>query len=73
MFVSHGLWWHPEFLKRWIGEAISVFGSQITIQALPLVAAVTWHASLRELGVLSAVETLPYVPVGLFAGVWVDP
>ena len=67
-----GLWRHPNFLKLWIGQTISAFGSQITLLALPLVAAVALHASPMEMGVLLAVETAPYLLVGLFAGVWVD-
>ena len=67
-----GLWRHPDFLKLWIGQTISVFGSQITILALPLVAASLLRASPMEMGMLLAVETVPYLLVGLFAGVWVD-
>ncbi len=67
-----GLWRHPDFLKLWIGQTISVFGSQITILALPLVAASLLRASPMEMGMMLAVETVPYLLVGLFAGVWVD-
>ena len=67
-----GLWRHPDFLKLWVGQTISVFGSQITLLALPLVAAATLQASPLEMGILLAVETVPYLLVGLFAGVWVD-
>ena len=53
-----GLWRHPDFLKLWTGQTISVFGSQITLLALPLLAAVTLQASPMEMGVLLAVETM---------------
>lgn len=67
-----GLWLHPEFLKLWTGQTISQFGSQITILALPLAAALTLHASAAEIGLLSAMSTLPFLLFGLLAGVWVD-
>jgi MFS family permease len=67
-----GLWRHANFLRLWIGQTISQFGSQITFLALPLAAALTLHATPGEMGVLTAAETAPFLLVGLFAGVWVD-
>lgn len=68
----HTLWRHRDFLLLWTGQTISVFGSQFTQLAVPLVAAVTLKASPAQMGVLSAVVTAPFLLVGLFAGVWVD-
>ncbi|HEY8291581.1 MAG TPA: MFS transporter, partial [Thermomicrobiales bacterium] len=67
-----GLWRHANFLRLWTGQTISQFGSQITLLALPLAAALTLHATPAEMGILSAAETAPFLLVGLFAGVWVD-
>lgn len=67
-----GLWQHANFLRLWTGQTISQFGSQITLLALPLTAALTLHATPAEMGILSATETAPFLLVGLFAGVWVD-
>jgi MFS family permease len=67
-----GLWRHPDFLKFWLGETISVFGSSITGLALPLVAVLTLDASAAQMGLLGAAGTLPFLLVSLFAGVWVD-
>ncbi|HEY7909061.1 MAG TPA: MFS transporter [Thermomicrobiales bacterium] len=67
-----GLWGHANFLRLWAGQTISQFGSQITLLALPLTAALTLHATPVEMGILSATETAPFLLVGLFAGVWVD-
>lgn len=67
-----GLWQHANFLRLWTGQTISQFGSQITLLALPLTAALTLHATPAEMGILSAAETAPFLLVGLFAGVWVD-
>ncbi len=67
-----GLWGHQDFLKLWAGQTISQFGSQITILALPLVAAALLNASPLEMGILSAAEMAPFLLIGLPAGVWVD-
>ncbi|KIN39893.1 MFS transporter [Bacillus subtilis] len=60
------------FVKFWIGETISSFGSQITLMALPLIATISLNATPFEMGVLRTVEYAPFLLFGLFAGVWVD-
>ena len=67
-----GLWRHPDFLKLWVGQTISVFGTQITLLALPLTAVLMLDASAAQMGLLGAAERAPFLLVGLFAGVWVD-
>ncbi len=67
-----GLWRHADFLKLWAGQSVSQFGSQITVLALPLTAALTLHASAANMGFLAAASTAPFLLFGLFAGVWVD-
>lgn len=67
-----GLWRHPDFMKLWVGQAISAFGSHITWQALPLTAMLILAASPTELGLLAAAGTAPVLFFGLVAGVWVD-
>jgi MFS family permease len=67
-----GLWAHPNFLKLWIADTISFFGSQISALALPLVAVLELDATAGEMGVLFALSNLPFVLLGLLAGVWVD-
>lgn len=71
-FVRKGLWRNPNFLKLWLGSTISLFGSQVTFLALPFTAALILHANATQMGILSAANTLPFLLVGLFAGVWVD-
>ncbi len=66
------LWRHRDFLKLWSGQTISVFGSQFTHLAVPLIAAMILKASPAQMGVLSAVVTAPFLLIGLFAGAWVD-
>jgi MFS family permease len=67
-----GLWRHPDFLRLWGAQSVSIFGSQITGLALPLTAAVVLDASVFEMGLLTTAGTLPYLLVGLPAGAWVD-
>ena len=63
---------NPDFLKLWTGQTVSVFGSQITNLAVPIVAALTLRVSPFQFGLLATFEFLPFVLVGLPAGVWVD-
>ncbi len=66
------LWRHPDFMKLWGGETISLFGSQITFLALPLTAVLVLKASPVQMGILGAVEFAPFLLLSLFAGVWAD-
>lgn len=67
-----GLWSHPDFVKLWIGQTISAFGSRITRDGLPLIAVMILAASPAQMGVLTAIGSLPTLLFGLFAGAWVD-
>jgi MFS family permease len=66
------LWRHADFLKFWAAQSVSVFGSQFTNLAIPLIAALRLQATPAQMGVLTAVETAPFLLIGLLAGVWVD-
>jgi MFS family permease len=70
--ANGSLWRNRDFLKLWGGETVSVFGSQISLLAIPLAAIAVLHASTLEVGLLSMLETLPFLLIGLPAGVWVD-
>lgn len=63
---------NADFMRLWVGETVSLFATQITLLALPLTAVVTLGASAQEMGMLQAAETLPFLFVTLYAGVWVD-
>ena len=63
---------HPDFLKLWTAETISVFGTAITQLALPLIAATTLDVTPFEFGLLTTIEFLPFILFSLPAGVWVD-
>ena len=67
-----GLLANGDFRKLWTSFTITTFGSQITNLALPLTAALLLHATPLQMGVLVALEVLPFGLLGLFAGVWID-
>jgi len=67
-----GLWHHLDFRRLWIGETVSQLGTQVSQLALPLVAILVVHASTFEVGLLTAIEMLGFLVVGLPAGAWVD-
>lgn len=67
-----GLWRHAEFVKLWVGQTISQFGTQVSQLAIPLTAALVLNATPAQMGLLAAVEFLPFLVLSLFAGVWVD-
>ncbi|MGZ5101388.1 MAG: MFS transporter [Usitatibacter sp.] len=67
-----GLWLNRDFRKLWGSLTMVHFGGQITFLALPLTAAILLNATPFEVGVLTALEALPYPLFGLFAGVLVD-
>jgi MFS family permease len=69
---SRSLFRHPDFLKLWTAETISVFGSAITQLALPLIAATVLDVTPFEFGLLTTIEFLPFILFSLPAGVWVD-
>src|SRR5207237_2698790 len=66
------LWRHADFLKLWTGETVSVFGSQVTLLAVPTVAILILHAGPFQVGLLSALEFLAFPTLGLVAGVYAD-
>ena len=61
-----------DFRKLWTGYSVSAAGSEVTVLAVPLCAAVLLGASAFQMGLLTAAATLPHLVVGLLAGVWVD-
>ena len=67
-----GLLREPNFRNFWLGQTISVFGDQITLLALPIVAVIVLEADPAEMGLLTAVGLLPYLLFSLPGGVWLD-
>ena len=48
------LWLDADFLKLWIGQTISMFGSALSRLAIPLIAALMLDATPAEMGLLAA-------------------
>jgi MFS family permease len=69
---ASSLWRHRDFLNLWSAETISQVGTQITLLAMPVMAVTMLHATPFEMGVLTALETVAFLVVGLPAGAWVD-
>ena len=62
----------PTYRRLWTSVLTSAFGAQIMLLALPLTAAVSLHASPTQMGLLTAMEVLPFTLFSLPAGVWLD-
>jgi len=66
------LWRQRDFMSLWSAQTVSQVGSQVTVLALPLTAILVLQADTFEVGLLGTAQFLPFVLVGLPAGVWVD-
>lgn len=62
----------PVYRRLWLSILISSVGGQVTLLAMPLTAAVLLQATPMQMGLLTAIETLPFVLLSLPAGVWLD-
>ncbi|MFJ5232180.1 MFS transporter [Kitasatospora sp. NPDC088391] len=63
---------HRDFRHLWIGETANKYGSAVTGLALPLIAVTSLDADTFQVGLLGAAGWLPWLLIGLPAGVWVD-
>lgn len=54
------------------GQSISELGSSVTQIALPTIAVLVLHAGPAQLGVLIALQRIPFPILALFIGVWID-
>ena len=62
----------PTYRRLWTSILISSFGGQVSLLALPLSAAVLLHAAPTQMGLLTAMEIVPFVLFSLPTGVWLD-
>ena len=67
-----GLWRSRDFRRVWGSLTLTAFGAQVTNLALPLTAALLLNATPLQMGILVALETLPFALVSLHAGVLLD-
>jgi predicted MFS family arabinose efflux permease len=58
------------FRRFWTGQTISLFGDQISLLAIPLLAVLTLHADAGEMGLLGADELVPYLLFAVHIGAW---
>jgi MFS family permease len=60
------------FRRYWLAQSISLFGDQISLLALPLVAILVANAGPAEMGYLTAAGLVPSLLLSLVAGAWAD-
>jgi len=65
------VWRNADFLLLWSGQAVSTLGSNVSRLALPLLVLALTHAPAQA-GLISALQTLPYLVFGLPAGALID-
>ena len=70
MQVTESLARDLDFIKLWVGQSISVFGSQFSPLAIGTIAVLSLKANALQLGILASLNTIPFLVLGLFAGVW---
>src|SRR6202162_5499458 len=70
--MFRGLWLSRDFRRLWTSLTITSFGAQVTNLALPLTAALLLNATPMQMGILVALETLPFALFSLHAGVLLD-
>ncbi len=67
-----GLGQNSDFLRLWSGQTVSAFGSMVGGTAMSFTAILFLQATPFQMGVLNAMQLVPAVLAGLFAGAWVD-
>ena len=60
------------FRRYWSAQTVSLFGDQITMLAVPLLAVLAIGAGPAEMGYLTAASLLPNLFFSLPAGAWLD-
>ena len=60
------------FLRYWRAEAVSGFGTYVTLFALQTLVVLTLHGSAADVGWLNAASTAPYLVFSLVVGAVVD-
>jgi MFS family permease len=66
------LWRDADFMRLWIGQTVSEAGTQVSQLAVPTVAILLLGATPFQVGLLTALEFLPFPVLGLVAGVYAD-
>jgi MFS family permease len=66
---GHRSW--RDFRLLWGGQSVSLVGDQVFLLALPLTALQELHAGTMQIAFVAALGKLPFLLIGLPAGVWV--
>jgi MFS family permease len=61
-----------DYLKLWTAATISLFGTQVSLVAIPVIAVLLLDAPAYQVALLGTVEFLPFLLFTLPAGAWVD-
>lgn len=69
---TRSLWRHRDFLKLWTAATISLFGTQVSLVAIPVIAIFVLDAPPFQVALLGTIEFLPFLLFTLPAGAWVD-
>jgi predicted MFS family arabinose efflux permease len=60
------------FRDFWTGQTISLFGDQVSLVAIPLLAALELDAGAVQMGLLTAAALVPNLLFSIHLGAWVD-
>ena len=71
-WLHHPLTRNSAFMHLWAGQTAAQIGFQVGTLATSAIAITVLHASETQIGVLSGLQTLAFLLVGLPAGAWVD-
>jgi Na+/melibiose symporter-like transporter len=67
-----GIFTNQDFVRLWLAESISIFGSLISVTALSFAAILTLDAGPYQIALLGVAQMAPAFLLSLFAGAWVD-
>ena len=70
--LSHPLTRNSAFMHLWAGQTAAEFGFQVATLATSAIAISLLHATESEIGILTGLQTLAFLLIGLPAGAWVD-
>ena len=71
-WLHHTLTRNSAFMHLWAGQTAAQVGFQVGTLATSAIAITILHASETQIGILSGLQTLAFLIVGLPAGAWVD-
>ena len=71
-WLHHPLTRNSAFMHLWAGQTAAQVGFQVGTLATSAIAITVLHASETQIGILSGLQTLAFLIVGLPAGAWVD-